>query len=104
RSRFGLADLEAERLIDLAERERRGPEQIERLVGMIAGQLSLERKWFLMDELWALVSVDGDATAAEVAFMEKVGYLLDVGPVDSAAARERGAAAVRQKQPGEETT
>jgi predicted CXXCH cytochrome family protein len=106
RERFELDDPEAERLIELAEREReRGaPGRLERLAEMIAGQFSLERKWFLMDELWALVCVDGEASPEEVAVMEKVGYLLDVGPADSAAARERGAATVGYEPPDEETT
>jgi uncharacterized tellurite resistance protein B-like protein len=96
RRRFELGPEEAERLIQLAERERGVPGQLDRMAAMIAQALSLERKWVLLDELWQLVLADGEASPDEVAFMERLTYLLGVGPVDSSEAIARGAAAVAQ--------
>jgi uncharacterized tellurite resistance protein B-like protein len=96
---------EAEQLIRLAERERGLPGQVGRIAAMIAEHFSLERKWVLLDELWALVAIDGDATPEEVEFMERLTHLIGVGPADSAAARARGtAAASLADHEAEETT
>ena len=103
RERFALQPEEARQLIRLAERERGVPGQLDRITAMIAAQFSLERKWVLLDELWALVCVDGEETPAEVEFMERLAYLLGVGPADSAVARTRGSAAAAEHEP-EKTT
>jgi uncharacterized tellurite resistance protein B-like protein len=92
--RFGLDAQEAARLIALGERERGIAGQLDRIAAMLANELSVERKWVLMDELWALACVDGEATPAEVEFMERLTYLLGIGLADAEASRARGAAAV----------
>jgi len=94
RRRFELDQSEAEELIKLAERERGRPGQLDHLAGLLAAELSLERKWVLMDELWQLVGIDGIASPEEVDFMERLAYLLGMTPADSAASRERGISAV----------
>jgi len=94
RKRFELQGPEAEQLITLAERERGKPGQLDRLAAILAAELSLERKWVLLDELWQLVAVDGEASQAEVEFMERLAYMLGVTSADSAASRERGTSAV----------
>ncbi len=104
RKRFDLQGAEAEQLITLAERERGRPGQLDRLAGMLAAELSLERKWVLLDELWQLVGVDGEASPAEVEFMERLAYLLGVTAADAAASRERGVSSVTPPdQQGEDT-
>jgi uncharacterized tellurite resistance protein B-like protein len=104
RRRFGLQADEAEQLIRLAERERGLPGQLDRITAMIANHFPLEQKWVLLDELWALVAVDGEASPEEVEFMERLTHLIGVGPADSAAARARGtAAASTADQEAEET-
>jgi predicted CXXCH cytochrome family protein len=105
RKRFGLQAEEAAQLIRLAERERGLPGQLDRITTMIAEHFTLERKWVLLDELWALVSVDGEASPEEVEFMERLTHLIGVGLADSAAARARGAAAASMADhEAEETT
>lgn len=91
--RFDITPEEAEQLIRLAEHERGMPGQVDRIAAMIADHFPLERKWLLLDGLWALVIVDGEASPEEVRFMERLTHLIGVSPEDSAAARSRGAAA-----------
>jgi predicted CXXCH cytochrome family protein len=102
RQRFELDQVEAEQLINLAERERGRPGQVDRLASLLAAELSLERKWLLLDELWQLVGIDGTASPEEVEFMEKLAYLLGVAAVDAAASRERGISAVMPSDDVEE--
>jgi predicted CXXCH cytochrome family protein len=90
RRRFGLEADEAEQLIRLAEHERGLPGQLDRITAMIGESLPFERKWVLVDELWALVGVDGEASPDEVAFMERLMHLIGIAPADAAAARNRG--------------
>jgi predicted CXXCH cytochrome family protein len=105
RQRFGLQRAEAEELIRLAENARGGSGQLDQLARLLAAELTLEQKWVLLDELWQLVGVDGEASPDEVAFMEKLADMLGVTPADSAASRQRGTSAVtRSDEIGEETT
>ena len=105
RKRFDLQANEAAQLIQLAQMERGKPGQLTRIAAMIADHLSVERKWLVLDGLWALVAVDGEASPAEVEFMERLTQLIGVDDADAAAARSRGAAAaVAAKQDAKETT
>jgi len=92
--RFGISRDEAEALIRIAEQERGVPGQLDRITTMIADHFPLERKWLLLDNLWALVAVDGYASPEEVLFMERLTHLIGVAPDDAAAARTRGAGAL----------
>jgi len=104
RRRFRLQANEAAQLIQLADLERGKPGQLDRITAVLADHLSVERKWLVLDGLWALVAVDGEASPEEVRFMERLTHLIGVDAADAAAARSRGAAAVAANQATEETT
>lgn len=87
RKRWGLLAREVEELIRLAERERETPGLVGRIADLISDHFTTEQSRVLLEEMWSLVSADGELSKREVEFLEDVADLLGVSPAELALAR-----------------
>ena len=79
----------AERLLDLAEQERRQAVDLWQFTNLIADQYSLGQKTVLAEIMWGLVYSDGDLAGKEDYLMRKICNLLRIKPGYLAEARKR---------------
>ena len=89
RRQFGLDPEQAERLLDLAEQERRQAVDLWQFTNLIADQYSLGQKTVLAEIMWGLVYSDGDLAGKEDYLMRKICNLLRIKPGYLAEARKR---------------
>ncbi len=89
KSRFGLGDEEAGRLIDAAEQEVHDSSQLFRFTRVVNQRFSQEDRVELMEMLWEVVYVDGELHDYEAGLMRRIAGLIHVTDQDSGAARKR---------------
>ena len=89
RRQFGLDDVEAERLLRLAEEERAEAVDLWQFTNLIAENYSLGQKMVLAEIMWGLVYSDGDLAGKEDYLMRKISNLLRLEPGYLAEARKR---------------
>jgi len=76
KERFGLAEARAERLLELAESERRERSDLFQFTRLIAEHYDKPRKLAVVEALWRVVWSDGVLEAHEDALMHRLGTLL----------------------------
>lgn len=89
RRHFGLDPDDAERLLDLAEAERREAVDLWQFTNLIDESYSLGQKTLLAEVMWGLVYADGELAQKEAHLMRKISYLLHLKPGYLAEARKR---------------
>jgi uncharacterized tellurite resistance protein B-like protein len=89
RRHFGVEPEQAERLIELAEAERRQAVDLWQFTNLIDQSYSLGQKTVLAEIMWGLVYSDGDLAEKESYLMRKISNLLHLQPGYLAEARKR---------------
>ncbi len=89
RRQFGLDKSEAEKLLDLAQRERDEAVDLWQFTNLIAENYSTGQKMVLAEIMWGLVYSDGDLASKEDYLMRKICNLLRLEPGYLAEARKR---------------
>ncbi len=89
RRHFGLDRAHAERLIELAEEERRRAHDLWQFTSLIRNQYSTGQKMVLAEVMWGLVFADGDLGAREDYLLRKISILLDLKVAYLSEARKR---------------
>jgi uncharacterized tellurite resistance protein B-like protein len=89
RRQFGLQAADAERLLQLAEQERRQAVDLWQFTNLIAEGYSMGQKMVLAEIMWGLVYSDGDLAGKEDYLMRKICNLLRLEPGYLAEARKR---------------
>ena len=80
RRQYGLDEIHAEALIDLAEQARTEAVDLYQFTKLIKANYSLGQKMVLIEVMWGLVYADGDVSSHEESLLRKVCNLLDVSP------------------------
>lgn len=102
RRQYGLEDDEAERLMTLAEEERRSAVDLWQFTNLIAEHYSVGQKMVLVEIMWGLVYSDGDLASKEDYLMRKIFNLLRLKPGYLAEARRRAGGGKGDGPGGEE--
>ena len=89
RRQYGLGQVEAEKLIDLAQEARNEAIDLWQFTNLIAENYSLGQKMVLAEIMWGLVYSDGDLAEKEDYLMRKICNLLRLEPGYLAEARKR---------------
>ncbi len=89
RRQFGLDAPEAEKLLELAEEERRQAVDLWQFTNLIAESYSIGQKMVLAEVMWGVVYADGDLASKEDYLMRKISNLLRLEPGYLAEARKR---------------
>jgi uncharacterized tellurite resistance protein B-like protein len=89
RRQFGLDSQEAERLIELAEKERAQAVDLWQFTNLVAESYSTGQKMVLAEIMWGLVYSDGELGGREDYLMRKICNLLRLEPGYLAEARKR---------------
>lgn len=89
RRQYGLDAEQAERLIVLAEEERKNAVDLWQFTNLIAENYSLGQKMVLAEIMWGLVYSDGELGGKEDYLMRKICNLLRLEPGYLAEARKR---------------
>ena len=89
RRQFGLDASEAEKLIELAQKEREEAVDLWQFTNLIAENYSTGQKMVLAEIMWGLVYSDGDLASKEDYLMRKICNLLRLEPGYLAEARQR---------------
>ena len=89
RRQFGLDAPEAEKLLELAEEERRQAVDLWQFTNLIAESYSIGQKMVLAEVMWGVVYADGDLAGKEDYLMRKFSNLLRLEPGYLAEARKR---------------
>jgi uncharacterized tellurite resistance protein B-like protein len=89
RRQFGLDAADAERLLDLAEKERSQAVDLWQFTNLIAESYSMGQKMVLAEIMWGLVYSDGRLEGKEDYLMRKICNLLRLEPGYLAEARRR---------------
>ena len=89
RRHFGLDHAHAERLIGLAEEERRAATDLWQFTSLIRDNYSVGQKMVLAEIMWGLVFADGDLSSREDYLMRKISNLLDLKVAYLSEARNR---------------
>jgi uncharacterized tellurite resistance protein B-like protein len=89
RRQFGLDAQEAERLIELAEKERAQAVDLWQFTNLVAESYSTGQKMVLAEIMWGLVYSDGELGGKEDYLMRKICNLLRLEPGYLAEARKR---------------
>ena len=89
RRQYGLADEEAEQLIELAEQARASAVDLWQFTKLIKRTYSLGQKMVLVEVMWGLVYSDGELSSHEESLMRRVCHLLDLAPGYLADVRKR---------------
>ena len=86
---FGIGQLEAEQLIELAEDERKQAVDLWQFTNLIAKSYTAGQKMVLAEMMWGLVYADGMLDSHEAYLMRKITHLLGLKPGFLAEARKR---------------
>ncbi len=89
RRQFGLNAPEADKLLELAEEERRQAVDLWQFTNLIAESYSIGQKMVLAEVMWGVVYADGDLASKEDYLMRKISNLLRLEPGYLAEARKR---------------
>ena len=89
RRQFGLDSAEAEKLLELAQKEREEAVDLWQFTNLIAEHYSIGQKMVLAEIMWGLVYSDGDLASKEDYLMRKICNLLRLEPGYLAEARNR---------------
>ena len=89
RRQFVLDAAEAEKLLELAQREREEAVDLWQFTNLIAENYSTGQKMVLAEIMWGLVYSDGDLASKEDYLMRKICNLLRLEPGYLAEARQR---------------
>ncbi len=89
RRQFGLDDVQAAQLIELAEEQRADAVDLWSFTNLIAENYSLGQKMVLAEAMWGLVYSDGELASREDYLMRKISGLLRLEPGYLAEARKR---------------
>jgi len=89
RRQFGLDDVQAAQLIELAEAQRADAVDLWSFTNLIAENYSLGQKMVLAEAMWGLVYSDGELASREDYLMRKISGLLRLEPGYLAEARKR---------------
>ena len=89
RRQFGVDAPEAERLLELADAERRQAVDLWQFTSLIAESYSVGQKMVLAEIMWGLVYADGELASKEDYLMRKIFSLLRLEPGYLAEARRR---------------
>jgi len=89
RRNFGLAEDQAERLIELAEEARKDAVDLWQFTNLISESYSLGQKMVLAEMMWGLIYADGELASREDYLMRKICNLLHIEPGYLAEARRR---------------
>mgnify|MGYP006187738515 CR=1 FL=1 len=89
RRQYGVDQQQAERLLQLAEEERKKSVDLWQFTNLIAESYSLGQKMVLAEIMWGLVYSDGDLASKEDYLMRKICNLLRLEPGYLAEARQR---------------
>lgn len=89
---FGVDQAHAERLIALAEEERRRANDLWQFTSLIREQYSTGQKMVLAEVMWGLVLADGDLGQREDYLLRKISTLLDLKVAYLSEARKRARA------------
>lgn len=89
RRQFGLDGSEAEKLLELAQKEREQAVDLWQFTNLIAENYTTGQKMVLAEIMWGLVYSDGDLANKEDYLMRKICNLLRLEPGYLAEARKR---------------
>ncbi|MDT3672469.1 MAG: TerB family tellurite resistance protein [Aromatoleum sp.] len=89
RTKFGLADDELARLVELAETEATNATDFHRFTSQINKGFSAERKLRIVEFLWQVALADGHLSHHENHLMRRLGDLLHIPHADYVAAKQR---------------
>jgi uncharacterized tellurite resistance protein B-like protein len=89
RRQFGVDSSEAERLLELAEAERRQAVDLWQFTKLIADNYSVGQKMVLAEIMWGVVYADGELAEKEDYLMRKIFSLLRLEPGYLSEARKR---------------
>ena len=78
RRQFGLEEMQATELLDLAEQERARAVDLYQFTTLIKEHYSKGQKMVLLEVMWGLVYADGELQAKEEYLMRKICGLLDL--------------------------
>jgi uncharacterized tellurite resistance protein B-like protein len=95
RRQFGVDSTEAERLLELAEAERRQAVDLWQFTKLVADNYSVGQKMVLAEIMWGLVYADGELAEKEDYLMRKIFNLLRLEPGYLSEARRRMEQATR---------
>ncbi|MCG8354068.1 MAG: TerB family tellurite resistance protein [Kiloniellales bacterium] len=94
KARFELDDGEAARLIDVAQDEVRGSNQLFRYTRVVNQRFDQEERIELMEMLWQVAYADGALHDYEANLMRRLAGLIHITDRDSGAARKRALASL----------
>jgi uncharacterized tellurite resistance protein B-like protein len=86
---FGIGQIEAEQLIELAEDERKQAVDLWQFTNLIAKSYTMGQKMVLAEMMWGLVYADGMLDSHEAYLMRKITHLLGLKPGFLAEAKKR---------------
>lgn len=89
RRQYGLDEAQAEKLLELAQEERKKAVDLWQFTNLIAENYSLGQKMVLAEIMWGLVYSDGELASKEDYLMRKICNLLRLEPGYLAEARKR---------------
>jgi uncharacterized tellurite resistance protein B-like protein len=84
---FGLSQEEAQRLLDIAEEERRRSVDHYQFTSLLQRHYDLGQKMVLAEVMWGLVLADGEIAEHEHYLTRKISNLLDLPPAYLASAK-----------------
>lgn len=93
RRHFGLDHAHSERLLELAEEERRRAVDLWQFTSLIRENYSVGQKMVLAEIMWGLVLADGELSNREDYLLRKISTLLDLKVAYLSEARKRAAGA-----------
>ena len=88
---FGLEAAEAQKLLALAEQERRQAVDLWQFTSLIAENYSVGQKMVLAEIMWGIVLADGQVAEHEHYLTRKISNLLDLEPAYLSAAKDAAA-------------
>lgn len=95
---FGLSPQQGERLLDIAEQERRRSIDHFQFTQVLQQSFSLGQKMVLAEVMWGLVLSDGRIAEREDALTRKISRLLELQPGYLATAKEAAAKAAEKRK------
>jgi uncharacterized tellurite resistance protein B-like protein len=95
---FGLSPQQGERLLDIAEQERRRSIDHFQFTQVLQQNFSLGQKMVLAEVMWGLVLSDGKIAEREDALTRKISRLLELQPGYLATAKEAAAKAAEKRK------
>ncbi len=89
RTRFGLSEVDAQRLVEASERAADDASHLLRFTRVIKDNFSPQERVELIEMIWEVVYADGEAHAYEHALLRRIAGLIYVSDRERGAARKR---------------